>query len=81
MSRLDERNRRVSEGLKARYREDPAYREKARAAGAKGAATRAKKAADRESKIDVLLDEVRALKSEVEDLRNYLLWDSTGGDR
>lgn len=81
MSRSADHSRKVSEGLKARYREDPAYREKARAAGAKGAATRAKKAADRDSKVDVLLDEVRALKSEVEDLRNYIMWNSVGGDR
>ena len=81
MSHSEEHRRKISESLKARYEQNPELREQARTAGAKSSAVRARNNIRRRETNEELLEEIRGLRSEIEDLRNYLLWGSIGGGR
>ena len=81
MSHSEEHRRKISESLKARYERDPGMREQVRMAGAKSSAARARNNIRRRETNEELLEEIRGLRSEIEDLRSYLLWDSAGGGR
>ncbi|WIW68853.1 hypothetical protein P8S73_02985 [Kocuria sp. ChxB] len=89
----DETRRKISRSVKARYANDPEYAASVAAtASQRGKTTQARTSptewkqlhqenAELIASVRALTEETKALKSEVEDLRNYIMWDSTGGGR